>query len=80
MKVLVPPTERKVLFSIGTFFENYDITKRKRYLSETYSTVRKREKRREKHLMETTRKTENGVKKRKRVRYRRAENESKRNE
>ena len=54
MKVLVPPAECEVSFSIGTFFENYDVTKRKLLDVETYSTVQKRTKREEKHLMETT--------------------------
>ena len=31
--LLVTPTECKLSFSIGTFFENYDVTKRKLYLS-----------------------------------------------
>ena len=37
-----------------TFFENYDVTKKKLLDVGTYSTVRKRTKRKEKQLMETT--------------------------
>ena len=41
-KVIAPPREMLLSFSIGTFLTNYDVTNRKHYLDLIYSIVRKR--------------------------------------
>ena len=54
MKVLAPPTKCERFISSGTFFENYDITNRKLYMSEHTPLYENEEKRKENNIVETT--------------------------
>ena len=54
MKVLAPPTECELSISSGTFFENYDITNRKLYMSEHTPLYENEQKRKENNIVETT--------------------------
>ena len=54
-KRIVPPIERVLSFSTGTFLNNYDVIDRKLKPFVTYSTVQKWEKLKENTIVETTR-------------------------
>ena len=41
-KIIVPPKEMLLSFSIGTFLSNYDVTNRKHKMDLKYSIVQKR--------------------------------------
>ena len=57
MKVVAPPIEGELSFSIGTFLNNYDVINRKtirKLPRRTYSTIQKEMKRLENNIVENT--------------------------